>query len=139
MENDPIERKKIFLEHNSDYHEMMEDLKVDEEYYTDSFRDIFLLGMCYAAFNQLDPIELEQGKRKQSIRIGEVINKDHLFLIKILAYSHTKDYSILSNDNKCYEIAEKFANAGLKEIFEEYYKKEDYPSFKLSRAVLKKY
>jgi len=138
MKNDQIERKKIFLEHNSDYHQMMEDLKVDDEYHTDSFRDVFLLGMCYAVFNNLDPIELQQGKKKQSIRIGEVINKDHLFLIRIVAYSYTKDYAILSDDNKCYEIAEKFANAGLKEISEIYYKKEDYPSFKLSKLILDK-
>jgi len=126
---------KTFLNYNSDFHEKMEDMKKDESYFTDSFRDLFILGMCYAAKNSLKPLELGEVKKQDTIRIGEVIKEDHMFLFKVLAFSHTKDYKVLSNETQVYELAEKFANAGIKEIIDKYYKT-DYPSFELAAVAL---
>ena len=126
---------KTYLNYDIKFHEKMEDMKKDKSYFTDSFRDVFLLGMCYAAKKSLKPFELGEVKKQDTIRIGEVINEDHMFLFRVLAFSHTKDYTVLSDEMQLYDLAEKFANAGIKEILDKY-DKTDYPSFELATVAL---
>jgi hypothetical protein len=126
---------KTFLNYDIEFHEKMEDMKKNKSYFTDSFRDVFILGMCYAAKKSLKPLELGEVKKQDTIRIGEVIKEDHMFLFKVLAFSHTKDYKVVSNETQLYKLAEEFANAGIKEILDKYYKA-DYPSFGLAAVAL---
>lgn len=132
-----MESRKTFLVHNKDFHEQMSDMASErnKNFFTNTLRDVFILGMAYAAKKSLKPIDLKNREKKESIRISEVIDDDHKFLFKVLAYSHTRDYKVLADETKFYELAEKFANAGLKEIIEKYHKT-DYPSFKLAEIAL---
>lgn len=126
---------KTFLQHNSELHETMNKMKDSKQYPAETLRDMFILGMCYASKKSLTPLKLEEGKKQSSIRIPEVINDDHKFLFKVLAYAHARDYNMILNEEKFYELAEQFANSGMKEIIDVYYKT-DYPSFKLAEVGL---
>ena len=126
---------KTFLNYDIEFHEKMEDIKKDKSYFTDNFRDVFILGVCYAAKKSLKPLGLGEVKKQDILRIGEVINEDHMFLFKVLAFSHTKDYKVLSDEIQLYELAEEFANAGIKEILDKY-DKTDYPSSELAAVAL---
>lgn len=128
--------KKTFLSHNSDLHERMDEVK-GGRWFTETFRDVFILGLCYAARKNLEPLELEEGKIKESIRINEVIRDEHMFLFRVVAFYHTKDYNILTDENRIFEIIEKLSNAGVKELLEKYYRS-DYPNFDLAQIVLEK-
>lgn len=126
---------KRFLDYDNDFHEKMEDMKEGKSYFTNSFLDIFMLGMCYAAKKSLKPLDLEEVKKKQDTIRMDYVREDHKFLIRVVAFSHTKDYRVLSDEMQLYEFAEKFANAGIKEIIDKYYKT-DYPSFELAAGAL---
>lgn len=128
--------KKTFLSHNSDLHERMDEVK-GGRWFTETFRDVFILGLCYAARRNLEPLELEEGKIKESIRINEVIRDEHMFLFRVIAFYHTKDYNILTDENRIFEIIEKLSNAGVKELLEKYYRS-DYPNLDLAQIVLEK-
>lgn len=125
---------KTFLNYDIDFHEKMDDMINNDSYFTNYFRDVFILGMCYAAKKSLKPLDLERGKKQSTIRISEVIHENEMFLIRVLAFSYTKDYRVLSDEMQLYELAEKFANAGIKEIIDNYYKT-DYPSFELAEVA----
>lgn len=128
--------KKTFLSHNSDLHERMDEVK-GGRWFTETFRDVFILGLCYAARRNLEPLELEEGKIKESIRINEVIRDEHMFLFRVIAFYHTKDYNILTDENRIFEIIEKLSNAGVKELLEKYFRS-DYPNFDLAQIALEK-
>ena len=126
---------KRFLDYNIDFHEKMENMLKDKNYFTNSFLDVFMLGMCYAAKKSLKPLDLEEMKKKQDTIRMDYVREDHKFLIRVVAFSHTKDYKLLSDETQLYDLAEKFANAGIKEILDNYYKT-DYPSFELATVAL---
>lgn len=129
---------KTFLIHNKDFHERMEAMADKSEgnpWFTDSLRDVFILGMCYAVKSELDPNEIEEGKKKFSIRIGEVIKENHMLIFRIAAFYHTKDYRVLLDENRIYEIAEGLANSGTASLLDEYYGREN-PSFDLAKFIL---
>ncbi len=129
---------KTFLSHNKKFHEQMLDMANEKnlDFYTKTLRDVFILGLVYAIKESLKLTDLKEGQRQNSIRIPEVINDDHRFLFRVIAYSRTKDYRVLGDEKQFYELAEKFANTGVKEIVDKYYKTE-YPAFKLAEIALK--
>ncbi len=129
--------KKTFLSHNKEYHDNMVEMakETTRKLYTDTLRDVFILGMVLAAKKGLEPVDIPEGKRKNSIRIPEVIGESHKFLFKILAYSHTQDHGVLVDEARLFEIAEQYANAGLEELLEEF-DSTDYPLFELAELAL---
>jgi len=130
--------RKTFLNHNKEFHEQMLDMGDEKnlDFYTKTLRDVFILGLVYAIKKSLKPTDLKEGQKQNSIRIPEVINEDHKFLFRVIAYSHTKDYRVLGDEKQFYELAEKFANTGIKEIIDKYYKT-DYPAYKIAEIALK--
>jgi len=126
---------KTYLQHNSDYHAIMEEMKNKPEYFPETFRDIFLLGMVYAIKNNLEPTDIPDGKKQSSIRIPEVINDDHRFMFQVIAYWKTGKIESIIDENFYFSIAEKYANTGIKEIIDKVYKS-DNPSFTLAELAL---
>lgn len=129
---------KTFLSHNKDFHEKMEKMADNGEqnpWCTENLRDVFILGMCYGIKKGIEPSEIEEGKKKYSIRIAEVIRENHMLLFRAAAFYHTKDYHVLFDDKKIYEIAEKFSNSGTASLIDDLSGKEN-PSFDLAKFIL---
>jgi hypothetical protein len=137
--------EKTYLTYNKDFHEKMRDIagldprtRGRNPWFTESLRDIFILGMCYAVKKGLAPKEIEERKKdlQESIRINQVIHEDQKFLFRVVAVYLTKDYRTLANDQDVYDLAEKFANAGLEELLNTCYGKWENPSFDLAKMAL---
>ena len=132
------ERRKQYLDYDGRFEEMMEDIKNDEEWYPETYRDVFLLAACYAVKRNLEPVKIQADQKNQQkqIRISEVIKEHHRIILRLIAFHTTNNIESLRDDNEVYEIAETYANAGLLEIFDHYYKRVDSPSFKFAEIAL---
>lgn len=89
-------------------------IKKEEDFFNDfSNKDIVLYAIAVAfENNQPEPI---------NHRLGYFLRKDMNFeeeaLFKALAYHHTHDLAIINNDKEVFDIAEQYANGGIKILY----------------------
>ena len=129
------ETMKQYLEYDKEYEEMVGEIKESDNWFPQTYLDIFILAISLAVKKQLDPIPLNQKSINQinQIRIVSSGIKDkHNTFFRVIAFWHTKDIEIVKDINKVYEIVEMFANAGLKDIKQEYFNVVDNPTFLLA-------
>ena len=131
---DSYETTKLYLDYDNEFEEMVGEIKENKNWFPETYLDVFVLAVSIAVKKQLDPIPLNKKSinQKNQIRIGIVVKDKHKTFLRAVAFSHTRDIEVVKNLDKVYEIAEIFANAGLKEISEEYFNKVENPSFKLA-------
>jgi hypothetical protein len=132
------ENIKLYLDYNKEYEEMMSEIKDHNEWYPVTFQGVFFLAIGYAIKKSLKPLPLNPKSKNQEnkIRISVVINdKDNTYL-KAVAFWHSKDIETIKNLNTVYEIAEEYANAGLKDIKENFFNITENPTFKLAEITL---
>jgi hypothetical protein len=136
---DPYETTKLYLDYNKDYEEMVGDIKEDKNWFPETYLDAFVIAVSVAVKKQLDPIPLNKKEinQKNQIRIGIVVKDKHKTFFRAVAFSHTKNIEIIKNMDSVYEIAEMFANAGFREISDEYFNKVENPSFQLAEMGMK--
>ena len=76
---------------------------------------LFLMALAYARFKDLPPLELK--KRESNISTDALKESGH-WLIRATGLADTKDLMALKDESPIYKEAEKYANAGFKEIKE---------------------
>ncbi len=138
MMGDDEDARKQYLDYDKKFEDMMDQIKDDTEWYCETYRDVFLLGACYAVNKNLPPKPLNKNTRNQKnkIRISEVIRESHRAILKVIAFSSQKNIEILLKEGKYFDIAEMYANAGLEEIQNKYFNKTDSPSFEFAEIVI---
>ena len=132
------ENKKLYLDYDKEYEEMMGEIKDHNEWYPVTFQDVFFLAIGYSIKKSLKPIPLNPKSRNQEnrIRISVVIHEKDNTYLKAVAFWHTKDIETIKNLNAVYEIAEMYANAGLKDIKENFFNVSENPTFKLAEITM---
>ncbi|OPY36399.1 MAG: hypothetical protein A4E35_01938 [Methanoregula sp. PtaU1.Bin051] len=135
---DPYDTTKLYLDYDKEYEDLVGELKENENWFPETYLDAFILAVSIAVKKQLEPIPLNKKSinQKNQIRIGIVVKDKHKTFFRAVAFSYLKDIEIIKNMDKVYEIVEMFANAGLKEISEEYFNKVDNPTFLLAEMGL---
>jgi dnd system-associated protein 4 len=131
---DGAENTKLYLDYDKEYEEMVGEIKESEIWFPETYLDIFVLAVSIAIKRQLDPIPINPKSINQEnkIRIGIVVKPKHDTFFRVVAFSHTKDIEVVKNTNKVYDIVEMYANAGLREIKQEYFNVVDNPTFLLA-------
>jgi hypothetical protein len=137
---DPSETTKLYLDYDKEYEEMVGEIKEDKNWFPETYLDAFVMAVSVAVKKQLDPVHLNKKalNQKNQIRIGIVVKDKHKTFFRAVAFSHTKNIDVIKNMDTVYEIAETFANAGFKEISEEYFNKVENPSFQLAEMAVEK-
>ena len=130
----PDETTKLYLDYDLEYEDMVGDIKESDNWFPNTYLDIFILAASLAIKKNLVPIPLNEKSLNQGnqIRISVVVKDKHNTFFRIMAFWHTKDIEIVKDMNKVYEIAEMYANAGLCEIKQEYFNIVDNPTFQLA-------
>ena len=131
---DPYKTSKLYLDYNAEYEEIVGDIKENNNWFPETYLDAFVLAVGIALKKKLEPIPLNKKtiNQKNQIRIGIVVKDKHKTFFRSVAFSHTKNIEVIKDMDRVYEIAEMYANAGLKEISEEYFNKVENPSFILA-------
>ena len=129
---------KQYLDYDKEYEEMMSKIKDNNEWYPVTFQDVFFLAIGYAIKKKLNPLTLNPKSKNQEnkIRISVVIKEKDNTYLKTVAFWHTKNVETIKDLNAVYEIAEMYANAGLKDIKENFFNIIENPTFKLSEITL---
>ena len=76
---------------------------------------LFLMALAYARFKDLPPLEL---KKRESNISTDALKESGNWLIRATGLADTKDLMALKDESPIYKEAEKYANAGFKEIKE---------------------
>lgn len=76
---------------------------------------LFLVALAYARYKDLPPLEL---KKRESNISTDALKESGNWLIRATGLADTKDLMALKDEGPIYKEAEKYANAGFKEIKE---------------------
>ena len=113
--------KEDMLSYDKETLKYYEELKSKREspFYGKTYGDIFLFAIAFALKKDISPIKLIS--KNPNIPISAL--KDNIWLINALAIDKKNTYKILFESKELYSLAEEYANAGIKQLYEEVFMK----------------
>jgi len=88
-------------------------------FYQRSYADIFLFAIALAIHNGLSPMKLKN--RNPNIPLSAFGNK--VWILNTVAIAEKKTHKALFNPLEVYRLAEEYANAGIKQLYDEIFEK----------------